>query len=75
MLLLRTIRQYIFCPFSGSISFADFLDLMAQVMSQTTNWGVLKTKLDGYVGFDTIQEQNKRKSIRRGFEFNIIVVG
>ena len=72
---LDFIQQKLIHTGQGSISFADLLDLMAQVMSQTTNWGVLKTKLDGYVGFDTIQEQNKRKSIRRGFEFYIIVVG
>ena len=51
------------------------MELMSEVMIQTTRWGTLQTKLDGYVGFDTVQEQIKRKLLRRGFEFNIIVVG
>ena len=57
------------------MSFAEFLELMADVMSQTTRWGNLSTKLSGYVGFDTIQEQIKKKSIKRGFELNLMVVG
>lgn len=48
---------------------------MQDTMCQTTHWGKLKTPLDGYVGFDTIQEQIRKKSLKRGFEFNLIVVG
>ena len=59
----------------GAMSFADFLELMAEAMAQTTRWGNLATKLDGYVGFDTIQEQIRKKSLKRGFEFNLMVVG
>jgi len=59
----------------GSMSFADFLELMAEAMAQTTRWGNLSTKLDGYVGFDTIQEQIRKKSLKRGFELNLMVVG
>ena len=57
------------------MSFADFLELMSEVMAQTTRWGNLSTKLDGYVGFDTVQEQIRKKSLKRGFEFNLMVVG
>jgi len=57
------------------MSFADFLELMAEAMAQTTRWGNLSTKLDGYVGFDTIQEQIRKKSLKRGFELNLMVVG
>ena len=57
------------------MSFAEFLELMADVMSQTTRWGNLATKLNGYVGFDTIQEQIRKKSLKRGFELNLMVVG
>ena len=57
------------------MSFAEFLELMADVMSQTTRWGNLATKLSGYVGFDTIQEQIRKKSLKRGFELNLMVVG
>lgn len=35
----------------------------------------LKKETRGYVGIDTLQEQIRRKVIKRGFEFNIIVVG
>ena len=48
---------------------------MSEVMAQTTRWGNLSTKLDGYVGFDTVQEQIRKKSLKRGFEFNLMVVG
>lgn len=42
----------------------------------TTQWGAkLKTQVDGYVGFDSIQEQLRLNSLKRGFEFNIMVVG
>ena len=57
------------------MSFAEFLELMADIMSQTTRWGNLATKLSGYVGFDTIQEQIRKKSLKRGFELNLMVVG
>lgn len=63
------------CNSTGSITFADFLEVMSEVMGQTTKWGSMQTKLEGYVGFDTIQEQIRRKSLRKGFEFNVMVVG
>ena len=34
-----------------------------------------KTDLEGYVGIDTLTEQIRKKNLRRGFEFNIMVVG
>ena len=49
--------------------------MMSEVMGQTTRWGNLGTKLEGYVGFDTVQEQIRKKSLKRGFEFNLMVVG
>lgn len=57
------------------MSFSDFLELMSDIMMQTTRWGNLSTKLNGYVGFDTVQEQIRKKSLKRGFEMNIMVVG
>ena len=73
----HVIAQYFVSRPSGqeSISFAEFLELMGEVLTETTRWGSLSTKLDGYVGFDTIQEQIRKKSIKRGFEFNLMVVG
>lgn len=57
------------------MSFSDFVEIMTEVMMQTTRWGYLQTKLDAYVGFDTIQDQIRKKFIKRGFEFNVMVVG
>ena len=59
----------------GTISFAEFLELISEVMALSTRWGSLSTKLDGYVGFDTIQDQIRKKNLKRGFEFNLMVVG
>jgi len=66
---------WITATLEGSMPFSDFLELMSEIMMQTTRWGNLSTKLSGYVGFDTIQEQIKRKSLKRGFELNLMVVG
>ena len=35
----------------------------------------MKTILEGYVGIDTLTEQIRKKALRQGFEFNIMVVG
>jgi len=35
----------------------------------------MKTALEGYVGIDTLTEQIRKKALRQGFEFNIMVVG
>ena len=49
---------------------------MLETMSMTTQWGSkLKTQVDGYVGFDSVQEQLRVNALKRGFEFNIMVVG
>ena len=58
------------------LSYGSFLEIMQQTMATTTHWGAkLKTPLDASVGFDSIQEQLRLKSLKRGFEFNIMVVG
>lgn len=59
----------------GHMTFGDFIELVSEVMVQTTRWGNLSTKLEGYVGFDTVQEQIRKKNLKRGFEFNLMVVG
>jgi septin 3/9/12 len=33
------------------------------------------TALEGYVGFDTITQQIEKKLLKRGFHFNVMVVG
>ncbi|KAL7326361.1 cell division control protein, variant 2 [Mucor circinelloides] len=35
----------------------------------------LQTALEGYVGFDTITQQIEKKLLKRGFHFNVMVVG
>ncbi|KAL9558398.1 hypothetical protein MBANPS3_000941 [Mucor bainieri] len=35
----------------------------------------LMTALNSYVGFDTITQQIEKKSLKRGFQFNVMVVG
>lgn len=58
------------------LSYTNFLNIMLETMSTTTQWGgKLKTQVDGYVGFDSIQEQIRLNSLKRGFEFNVMVVG
>ncbi|XP_072028010.1 neuronal-specific septin-3-like [Amphiura filiformis] len=60
---------------NGLIQFSDFVGIMSEAMSQTTQWGALKTDIKGYVGIDTLQEQIRKKALKKGFEFNIMVVG
>ena len=58
------------------LSYTNFLNIMLETMSMTTQWGSkLKTQVDEYVGFDSVQEQLRVNALKRGFEFNIMVVG
>ena len=58
------------------LSYTNFLNIMLETMSMTTQWGSkLKTQVDGYVGFDSVQEQLRVNALKRGFEFSIMVVG
>ena len=61
--------------FIGLLSYQNFIEIMMETMQTMTHWGKLKTVLEGYVGFDTVQEQIRKKSLKRGFEFNLMVVG
>ena len=61
---------------AGVISQQEFKDLIVDLLhTTTTRWGALETPLDGYVGFDTVLEQQRRKFLKKGFEFNLMVVG
>ena len=54
----------------------EFKDLLIDLLhTTTTRWGALQTALDGYVGFDTVLEQQRKKFLKKGFEFNLMVVG
>ncbi|XP_065181373.1 neuronal-specific septin-3-like isoform X2 [Sycon ciliatum] len=59
----------------GEVTFPDFMEIMTETMSSTTQWGQLKTPLSGTVGFDSLQTQITQKALKRGFEFNLMVVG
>lgn len=45
----------------------------AQAASDMRN--VVRRKLTGYVGFANLPNQWHRKSVRKGFNFNVMVVG
>ena len=57
------------------VTFADYMDVMAEHMATTTRWGFLKTPLQSHIGIETLPEQLKRRIMRKGFEFNVMVVG
>ncbi|KAG0411033.1 hypothetical protein HPB47_011842 [Ixodes persulcatus] len=73
------VRRKKTCPSTlsriGLLGVHEFLLMMADTLTETTHWGSLKTDVAGYVGIDTLQEQIRKKVLRRGFEFNIVVVG
>ena len=46
------------------LSYNSFIDIMSKVMMQTTQWGKMKSSLESYVGFDTIQEQIRKKALK-----------
>jgi hypothetical protein len=65
-------------PFSlglNSVDLNQFIRIVSAVLHQTTRWGKLKTEIGGRVGFSTIGNQIYSKAVKRGFEFNILVVG
>lgn len=39
------------------------------------NKNIVRKKLTGYVGFANLPNQWHRKSVRKGFNFNVMVVG
>ncbi len=47
--------------------------LAAQAASDMKN--IVRRKLTGYVGFANLPNQWHRKSVRKGFNFNVMVVG
>eukprot|EP00054_Salpingoeca_dolichothecata_P018889 m.116671 g.116671 ORF g.116671 m.116671 type:complete len:469 (-) comp23055_c0_seq3:34-1440(-) len=58
-----------------AISLAEFTHIVASAMAQTTLWGLLRTPITAHVGFDTIGDQIHKKMLKRGFEFNLLLVG
>ncbi|XP_063681769.1 neuronal-specific septin-3-like isoform X5 [Bolinopsis microptera] len=61
---------------TGVLNLQEFKDLLIDLLhTTTTRWGEMQTTLDGYVGFDTVLEQQRKKFLKKGFEFNLMVVG
>lgn len=56
-------------------------ELRSDIKSTATSGGVIENKnvvrrkLTGYVGFANLPNQWHRKSVRKGFNFNVMVVG
>ncbi|KAH6567928.1 hypothetical protein BASA60_008854 [Batrachochytrium salamandrivorans] len=49
--------------------------LSAAPSSSASLNGLPKATLTGYVGFDSITDQIQKKLVKRGFAFNLMVVG
>jgi hypothetical protein len=58
-------------PYSNGVPAVPEKD--ASKSSQLTN--IVRRKLTGYVGFANLPNQWHRKSVRKGFNFNVMVVG
>eukprot|EP00040_Diaphanoeca_grandis_P005504 m.33123 g.33123 ORF g.33123 m.33123 type:complete len:400 (-) comp16762_c1_seq1:62-1261(-) len=54
---------------------AGFERIMSAVLSQTTRWGALRNAVSGPVGVGSLISQEGHRSLKRGFEFNCMVVG
>lgn len=52
-------------------------DTVAAALPSTLsdNRNIVRRKLTGYVGFANLPNQWHRKSVRKGFNFNVMVVG
>ncbi|KAK3390438.1 Septin-domain-containing protein [Podospora didyma] len=49
--------------------------LAAALQASNDNRNIVRRKLTGYVGFANLPNQWHRKSVRKGFNFNVMVVG
>eukprot|EP00049_Salpingoeca_infusionum_P019291 m.361213 g.361213 ORF g.361213 m.361213 type:complete len:399 (+) comp19418_c0_seq1:146-1342(+) len=58
-----------------TLDLAEFMNITLKVLSRTTEWGTLSTPTDGEVGFHRIHQQIQSRLLKRGFEFNVVVVG
>ncbi|KAJ9236725.1 hypothetical protein DTO169E5_5495 [Paecilomyces variotii] len=60
---------------SGSAQTVSSKDPKAVAQAATDMRNVVRRKLTGYVGFANLPNQWHRKSVRKGFNFNVMVVG
>ncbi|KAL5340338.1 Septin-domain-containing protein [Aspergillus crustosus] len=62
-------------PISGAAQTVTSKDPKAAAQAATDLKNVVRRKLTGYVGFANLPNQWHRKSVRKGFNFNVMVVG
>jgi len=60
---------------SGTAQTVSSRDPKAVAQAATDMKNVVRRKLTGYVGFANLPNQWHRKSVRKGFNFNVMVVG
>lgn len=60
---------------SGNAQTVSSRDPKAVAQAATDMKNVVRRKLTGYVGFANLPNQWHRKSVRKGFNFNVMVVG
>ncbi|EQK99239.1 cell division control protein 3 [Ophiocordyceps sinensis CO18] len=61
---------------SKAVAHPHFQELISsQASSAPDNRNIVRRKLTGYVGFANLPNQWHRKSVRKGFNFNVMVVG
>lgn len=60
---------------SGIAQTVSSRDPKAAAQAATDMKNVVRRKLTGYVGFANLPNQWHRKSVRKGFNFNVMVVG
>lgn len=59
-------------PDANKVSTTTYARPFIDIILTTT---ISQTTLNGYVGFDTITQQIEKKLLKRGFQFNVMVVG
>lgn len=62
-------------PISGNAQTVSSRDPKAVAQAASDMKNVVRRKLTGYVGFANLPNQWHRKSVRKGFNFNVMVVG
>lgn len=62
-------------PMIGNAQTVSSKDPKAVALAATDMKNVVRRKLTGYVGFANLPNQWHRKSVRKGFNFNVMVVG
>jgi hypothetical protein len=58
-----------------STSYANGLAVPDKDSQKSQLANIVRRKLTGYVGFANLPNQWHRKSVRKGFNFNVMVVG